>query len=85
MRQITAAALHRVGFIRMILHEAGAESAYHQSLALYEGLLKESAFEPGLWEEVALAYSDFALLFSKTHQAPEAMDCLRRVVSLSRD
>jgi tetratricopeptide (TPR) repeat protein len=84
MRRITAAALHRVGFIRMILHEDGSESAYHQSLALYEGLLTESAFEPGLGEEVAMAYDDLALLFSKTHQAPEAMDCLRRVVSLQQ-
>jgi eukaryotic-like serine/threonine-protein kinase len=84
MRRITAAALHRIGFIRMILHEDGSESAYHQSLALYEGLLTESAFEPGLGEDIALAYSDLALLFSKTHQAPEELDCLRRVVSLQQ-
>ncbi len=84
MRRITAAALHRIGFIRMILHEAGSESAYHQSLALYEGLLKESGFEPGLGEEIILAYVDLTLLFSKTHQPPEAMACLRRVVSLQQ-
>ena len=68
----------------MILHEDGSESAYQQSLALYEDLLEESAFEPGLGEEIALAYSDLALLYSKTHQANEAMDCLRRVVSLQQ-
>ena len=84
MRQITAAALHRVGFIRMILHEDGSESAYHQSLALYEGLLAESASDPGLGEEITLAYIDLALLFSKTQQVPEAIDCLRRLVSLQQ-
>ena len=42
MQPIVAAADHRIGFIRMILDEPGAEDAYRRSIALYRALVAAS-------------------------------------------
>ena len=65
MPAIVAAAEHRIGFIRMILDEPGAEDAYRRSIALYERLLAAAPGDPRLRSELALTYSDLILLLRK--------------------
>jgi eukaryotic-like serine/threonine-protein kinase len=85
MRRIAAMADHRVGFIRMLLNEPGADDAYHRSLALYETLLAGSPRDQGLRNDLNYLLGDQLLLFRKTKQLPEKADCLRRLLRLQQE
>ena len=76
MPAIVAAADHRIGFIRMILDEPGAEDAYRRSIALYEGCSPRRPAIRGLRSELALTYSDLILLLRRTGRHPEVLDVL---------
>jgi tetratricopeptide (TPR) repeat protein len=84
MRRISAAADHRVGFIRMILDEAGAEEAYRRSIDLYDMLQDVSAINLELATEQTIALADLAILYRRTRRPGDAAECLRKVIEIQQ-
>jgi serine/threonine protein kinase len=83
-RSIAAAADHRVGFIRMILKEPGAEEAHRRAIALYERELAASPADCNLRLALALCYSDLIFLLQTTGQANAVLDCFPPILALRR-
>lgn len=78
LRPVTAGALHRVGFVRMVQRLPQAEDAFLRSIALYEELIKE---EPkGNEHRVNLigTLSDYALFKSYPNNRRAAEPIFRR-------
>jgi tetratricopeptide (TPR) repeat protein len=84
MQPIVAAADHRIGFIRMILGEPGAEDAHRRSIALYEALLAASPRDAMLRSAMARTYADLILLLRRTGRAGEVLDCFPPLLELRR-
>ena len=84
MPAIVAAADHRIGFIRMLLKEPGAEEAYRRSIALYERLLADAPGSREHAEALALAYYDLAFLLRTTGHSAAGLDCFRSLLALRR-
>ncbi len=84
MPAIVAAADHRIGFIRMILDQAGAEDAYRRSIARYEAMLAATPRDPSLRSSMALTYSDLILMLRRTGRADEVLDWFPRLLGLRR-
>jgi tetratricopeptide (TPR) repeat protein len=82
MAAIAAAASHRVGFIRTIVKDAGAEQALRRSVAIYEGLLAVAPHLQDIRSELALSYGDLALLLRPTGRRDSVIDCLQRLVKV---
>ena len=82
MRAIVAAADHRVGFIRMILNQPGAEEAYRRSVELYEGLLASSPGSRDLRSGLAQTYGDLAFFLAKVGQPEPRLKCLERLIEI---
>ena len=83
-QSIAAAADHRVGFIRMILKEPGAEEAHRRAIALYEKVLAASPHDCDLRSALALSYSDLILLLQTTGQTDAVLDCIPPLLALRR-
>jgi eukaryotic-like serine/threonine-protein kinase len=83
-RPIAAAADHRVGFIRMILKEPGAEEAHRQAIALYEGVLAAPPRDLDLRLALAQCYSDLIYLLQTTGRTDAALRCFPRLLVLRR-
>ncbi len=62
MPAVVAAADHRIGFIRTILDEPGAEDALTRSIAAYRRLIAVAPGDVALRSALALTYSDLILL-----------------------
>ena len=84
MQAIVAKADHRIGFIRMILKEPGAEEAHRRSIAVYQGLLAASPDDLDLRSALALTYSDLILLLHTTGQREATLDCFPPLLALRR-
>ena len=82
MRTIVAAADHRIGFIRTILDEPGADDAYQRSIALYRAMLADTPADPLLRSAMALAYSDLIILLRKSGRASAVLDCFPPLLEL---
>jgi serine/threonine protein kinase/Tfp pilus assembly protein PilF len=66
MRAITAEALRRVGFCRMLLKDAGAEASYRSAIELFEPLAIERPRDFRLRANLAGTYGDLAVLHQYT-------------------
>jgi eukaryotic-like serine/threonine-protein kinase len=80
MATIAAAASHRVGFIRTILNDSGAEQALRRSIAIYEALLAASPHLRDIRSELALTYGDMVFLLRPTGRLDAVIDCLQKLV-----
>jgi hypothetical protein len=84
MQPIVADATHRVGFIRMILKEPGAEEAHRQAIAMYRRLLTVSPGSFDLRSALALTYGDLSFLLQTSGQRDAALDCFPLLLALRR-
>jgi tetratricopeptide (TPR) repeat protein len=84
MLAIVAAADHRIGSIRMILEEPGAEDAYRRSIALYRALLADSPGDPRLRSGLATTYYDLIFLLRRAGRTSEALETFPRPLELRR-
>ena len=84
MQPIVAATEHRVGFIRMILKEPGAEEGHRRALALYRGLIAATPDDFDLRERLARTYSDLICVLQTTGQPDAALDCFPPLLALRR-
>ena len=84
MQPIAAAADRRVGFIRMILKEPGAEEAHRRAIALYRAVLAASPDDFDLRSALALTYSDLIFVLQTTGQPDAVLDCFPPLLALRR-
>jgi serine/threonine protein kinase/tetratricopeptide (TPR) repeat protein len=84
MQAIVAAADRRVGFIRMILKEPGAEEAHRRAIALYRGLVAASPDDFDLRSALADTYGDLIILLDTTGQRDAVLDCFPPLLALRR-
>jgi tetratricopeptide (TPR) repeat protein len=84
MQPIAAAADHRVGFIRMILKEPGAEEAHRRAIALYRELLAAAPHDLDLRLALALTYSDLIFLLETTGRPDAVLECFPPLLALRR-
>jgi eukaryotic-like serine/threonine-protein kinase len=83
-RPIAAAADHRVGFIRMILKEPGAEEAHREAIALYESMLAPPPRDRDVRLALARCYGDLIFLLQTTGRMAASLDCFPRLLALRR-
>jgi tetratricopeptide (TPR) repeat protein len=84
MPAIVAAADHRLGTIRMILGQPGAEDACRRSIAEYRALLAAAPGDAALRSATAMAYSDLILLLRRAGRTGEVLDVFRLLLEQRR-
>ncbi len=84
MQPIVAAADHRIGFIRMLLEEPGAEDAHRRSIALYRTLVAASPRDAMLRSAMARTCYDLIILLRKVGRADEVLDIFPTLLGLRR-
>ncbi len=82
MRDIAAAAYHRIGFIRTILKETNAKAALTRSIAIYEDLARRENTPRDLRIELALTYGDLVFLSRKSGEKSNVIDGLKKLVAM---
>jgi serine/threonine protein kinase/uncharacterized protein HemY len=85
MRLMAAAAYHRLGFIRMVVNDAGAQDAFRSSVALYEALAAESPDQPAIRQELAYTLKDQGMLLEPLGGLTAAEPSYRRSVSILQE
>jgi serine/threonine protein kinase len=84
MQPIVAATEHRVGFIRMIFKEPGAEEGHRRAISLYRGMIAASPDDFDLRERLARTYGDLICVLRTTGQPDAALDCFPPLLALRR-
>ncbi|QEH32645.1 Serine/threonine-protein kinase PrkC [Aquisphaera giovannonii] len=82
MRRAAAAALHRIGFIGMLLGEPDADQAYARSIDLYSALLGKAPGDRELRSEFCTLLGDRVLLNRKNGNLARAVECLEMLLPI---
>jgi len=84
MQTIVAATYHRIGFIRMILHQEHAKEALERAIALYTAMRESGDSSEEIRSALALTYGDLLLLERGGGSAAAALETLEKLVAVRR-
>ncbi len=82
MPAVVAAADHRIGFIRTILDEPGAEAALLRSIAAYRSMIDAAPADVPLRSKAALTCSDLILLYRRLGRTGAVLDVFPPLLEL---
>ncbi len=84
MQAIVAASYHRIGFIRMILHQGRAKEAVLHAIELYCKLLESAGSNEEIQSSLAVTYGDLLVVERKGGIALAGLETLEKLVALRR-